>query len=242
MFARNRRRTLARTQSTESLESRELLSATANVVNGTLVVQGTNAADLITITTRSNGQTTVENYGRSIGSFSTSRIHSIDAQLNSGNDTIKFDMLRANFRSVAVNMGDGSGQEVIEFSGREIGTMKIDSEKARGMLARLYNTKLTTLECRCGNDTAEDRLSLHNDCTVDRLFARLGDGRDTLHIPNKTVVKDADVDLGKGDDYCFVSPAARVSGTISGGDGTDTISADSAARRRASFLRFERNG
>jgi len=241
MFSRNRRRTNARTQSTESLESRELLSATAVVVNGTLVIQGTNAADLITVTTRTNGETTVEDYGRSIGAFSTSRIHSIDAQLNSGNDSIKLDVNRADYGFISLNMGNGNGRESIEFSGRQVGTMKINSEIASGMLARLHSTKFSTIECRCGDDSAADTLSLHNNCTVDRLFARMGDGRDTLNIPNRTVVRDADVDLGKGDDYCFIAPTSRVSGTIRGGDGIDTISADSAARQRARLLRFERN-
>jgi hypothetical protein len=223
----------------ESLESRALLTATATATlqSGTLTITGTGGADNVAVS--ENGGTLFVYSGRAqIGVFNSAEVNTVNANLQGGNDQFRLYTVRKQYADVNVNMGGGTSERVnIEAS--SIKSLKIDVRESFSTSVTLNNTAIPNCDVNFGSDQGRDRLMI-NTCDVDRLFARMGGGDDSCELTGTSYARNCDVDLGTGNDRFWVKRSAAAKGRISGGSGTDEITAPAGIRSDVRLSGFER--
>lgn len=131
----------------------------------------------------------------------------------------------------------GDGSNAIAMNGVTAGDLRIDYRKGR-TTADLASVTAQAFAITTGKNA--DAVTLR-DSTLDRVFAQLGNGHDTLtaeRITNRSTA----IDAGGGNDSVrlteyFVVPQAGVGGdlTIRGGAGNDTVSLDLVVAATAVF-------
>lgn len=241
MFAANtNRRRAAGTSAVpraESLESRALLSATATLQNGVLTIAGTEGADKIAVS-EGGGSLIVRSSGATIGIFNPAAVTGVSANLRGGNDQFYLQTGRTQYSSVNVNMGTGTS-EGLQVVASRIQSLKVDARDSFSTTVALFNAAIPNCEVNFGNDQGRDKL-LVNTCDVDRLFARMGAGNDTIELNGTSYARNCDVDLGAGDDSFVVKRTAAAKGRVSAGTGADQLVAPAGIRSDLTLRDFER--
>lgn len=239
MSRKNRKKHFA----TEALEVRELM--TAQVVaslspNGTLCITGSNGSDNVWVTSGSNGTTVVDVKGGPgrIGTFPTSSIQSITADLGAGNDSFVVRARHGKFKTIDVKMGTGIN-ELVDVTANRVDAISYDAKLSLNTKAYVFDATVGSLVADFGDDKdlGIDRLVLQNS-SIDSVFANMGGGRDEFALRGSSIRR-GKVQMGSGDDTFGGNVRSSFRGEVYGGQGFDTFYGSSLQPRiRKDFEKF----
>ena len=164
----------------ETLDSRRLLSAvTANVVDGTLFVTGTESGDVIDISRRWDGSTRVAAYtvggGFTYKVFKQHGFSSIAIDAKGGSDVVNVDGVVA---PTGGSVLTGDGNDYLRIDDANInGDLFVDSGEHADTVV-VEDSQIEGLSLRGGN--GNDRVSFDNNVILDYATLDLGNGHDVL--------------------------------------------------------------
>lgn len=206
----------------ESLEKRELMAAnvTAEVSGGSLIIQGTSAADYVVVDVLSTN-TRVWANGKRILQVPTSSYSSLDAKMGDGNDNLRVLLAsRTGMNRIDVNMGRGSSENLsVEVGRANVVNVNADQSVATDIFLR--KSSIDTVMANFGNDGGNDWLSI-NECSINYLETGMGGGNDAFGV-SRTSINRAKVNLGSGNDLfqIWTTDSQIANGFVDGGTGRD---------------------
>lgn len=205
----------------ERLENRELMAGVvANVSNGVLNVEGTNAADTVVVQTM-NGTTKVWANSKVIFSTGNSSYSSIKTNLKDGRDNLQILVgEKQNLNRLDVNMGNGANEYARIIVGNAK-TLNVDARSSVATKVVLNNSAIDNAFVDFGSDGGNDTLRVGG-LSVGTLGANMGGGSDLFEVRSSSIRRAA-VDMGSGSDrFDFVSGDAQIAnGYVNGGADSD---------------------
>lgn len=202
----------------ENLENRELMAAdvvTATLSNGNLQINGTNNSEYVRVNQLGQNITVSVGFARSFAAFPASAVRSLQMNMNAGNDKVEVNLQQRTLDSIFVDMGLGSNERVdLDFG--NVNSLTVNSVGSLGTSAFLRGTVNGRASIDFGSDPANDSLNI-NRSYIRNLNVNMGGGNDYCQL-NGTRVDQAMINLGSGDDTFSNAWGSEVtSGTIDGG-------------------------